>query len=134
MLPIFLSGRVQHVLAVLEIYVKRIVEQGQSTAKAWLGSGIAAPKELSTLYRWMKRLGRCKHLLSPLQNHLMTVQLQVDMKTLQENVLQQPGDLPACWVLAENIIASDPLLAAHRPLTYLNAFCQRTLNVALLDP
>jgi transposase-like protein len=134
-LPVFLSGHVRHVLEVVEACLKAMIDQGYSVARSWSWSAIEVPQDVSTLYRWIGRIGcHCTDVLFHLQAHLLFVQPDFDLNTLQASVLQRQGGIAACWFLAKAIIESDLALPEHTPLTFLNYFCWQKLGVALLDP
>ncbi len=88
-----------------------------------------APQEISTLYRWFKRLIiRCKSLLPLLKKELLNLIPQTDLTELEAIILAKNIDSPyhicrASWLLSEKLLqVSSELLQSEislTPLTFL---------------
>jgi hypothetical protein len=148
LIPTFLFGEVRHSNQTISFYVEQFIKQ-QTTIGKLFGDPKSpnSPEDISTLYRWFKRLIiRCRSLLPLLKQELINLIPQTDLTEFETIILGKNIDSPyhicrATWLLSEKLLeVSSELLQSEislTPLTFLNYFCwQNTGNplLAVLPP
>lgn len=143
LIPTFLFGQVRHTNATISYYVAQFIEK-QTTIGTLFNSPNAptAPEDISTLYRWFKRLIiKCKKLLPLLKQELINLIPQTDLKELETIILGKNMDSPyhicrASWLLSAKLLeVSSELLQSEislTALTFLNYFCWQNTGKPLL--
>lgn len=145
LLPTFLFGKVRHTAETITCYVEQFIEEKATIPQLFSNpNSPQAPQEISTLYRWFKRLVfRCKTLLPLLKKELIELNPQTDLKQLEQIMLDKDMTSPnhickTAWLLSDKLLL---LCEKHlqsensslTPLTFLNYFCWQKTGDLLLD-
>ncbi|MGI0012915.1 MAG: hypothetical protein ACREBU_05660 [Nitrososphaera sp.] len=155
-IPAFLLGRVHYTLATVGPYFDRLAAEPISIATAWKTDTAAGfPLDLSTLYRWFKRLAiRLLLLLSLLEKELLELAPQTSLASLEKllltraachsrptgSVLTLHALCQTTFTLAKHLLRiNNQLLRIPRhqklePLGFLNFFAWQKIGQALLSP
>ena len=143
LIPTFLFGQVRHSNQTISPYVGQFIEKQTTIGSLFNSPGSPkAPEDISTLYRWFKRLIiRCKKLLPLLKQELINLTPQTDLTELEAIILGKNIDSAyhicrATWLLSEKLLqVSSELLHSEislTPLTFLNYFCWQNTGKPLL--
>ena len=87
LLPVFLLGKVRYTSETIAAYIENFLEQQTTISQIYQQSpDQQAPKEISTLYRWFKRLtDKCQQLLPLLQQEIPKNSAKNKFKSLIKN-------------------------------------------------
>lgn len=155
-IPAFLLGRVHYTLATVGPYFDRLAADHISIAAAWKSdTALSFPLDLSTLYRWFKRLAiRLSELLSVLEKELLELAPQTSLQALEKllvtrtachssptgSVLTLHALCQTSFALAKYLLRiNNQLLRTPRhqklePLGFLNFFAWQKTGQMLLSP
>lgn len=145
-LPTFILEKTQHTIEVVSKYVDDFIEKPMTVSelRANIYPTSGAPEDISTLYRWFKRIVvQCKCLLPMLKNKLMQLAPQTNLKELEKIILEKDinSDHHICkitWFISEKLLeVSNELLPTESSLTtfaFLNYFCWQKTGRSILAP
>jgi len=152
-LPAFLLGQIRFGTETLSPYFTPTGRHSLSLAQVWKASPSDGPLEVSTIYRWFRRMRKRLAVLLPLlRDELLNLAPHTDLTALGKILLNDgareartssamlsPMALcQSCYWLSESLLAvSDELLDTKTPLTplvFLNHFCWLKTGAALLAP
>jgi hypothetical protein len=144
LLPTFLFGKIRYTDKTITPYVEQFIKDKITIAQLFKKShSPVAPQEISTLYRWFKRIfHRCKTLLPLLKKELIELNPQTDLKQLETIMLDKDMTSPhyicnTAWLLAEMLllVCSEQLQSQKCSLTtitFLNYFSWQNTGDMLL--
>lgn len=140
LLPAFLLGKVRYTNETIFPYIEQFVEQEISISKIFQQStDNQAPQEISTVYRWFKRLtNKCKQLLPLLQQEIKKHSAKNKFKSLikDTNADSNNNQIQHIYSLAEQLVKLSQQCDAQgsllSPFIFLNYFCWQKTSQPLL--
>lgn len=135
-------GRVRYPEQTLAPYLQH---KAGSAAAIWQNLLSDGPKDVGTLYRWLRRLkARLQTLIPLLQQTLLELAPDTNLEPYQATVLKSmgpPGTLTLCqpgWWLTQQLLVVTAQLKQQQcglsELTFLNYFSWQTTGQSLLAP
>ncbi len=146
LLPAFLFGKIRHTNETIAPYVEVFTEEGTTINRVSQHQQVPqAPKEISTLYTWFKRLNqRCKELLPLLQEELKKLNLQNILQSIiKDNDDSDNHQIQKVYYIAKQLTKLSQQYDCQgkqlSPLIFLNYFYwektgQPLLSVVKLSP
>lgn len=139
-LPAFLLGQVRYPTATLTPYLELAHTESLNPVAVWQLSKADGPADLSTLYRWLRRLrGRLTALLPFLHEELLELAPETILKA-SSKPLPQLSTMALCefsWWFSEQLLTLTDQLLQHTvkmsPVAFLNYLCWRKTGVTLLS-
>lgn len=140
LIPAFLLGKVRYTSETIFPFIEQFVEQEISISQIYQQpTDQQAPNEISTLYRWFKRLtDKCKQLLPLLQQEIKKHSAKNKFKSQikDTNADSNNYQIQHIYSMAEQLVklskqcdAGGSLLS---PLIFLNYFCWQKISQPLL--
>lgn len=142
LIPAFLLGKVRYTNETIFPYIEQFVEQEISISKIYKqppDTEKQPPPEISTVYRWFKRLtDKCKQLLPLLQQEIKKYSAKNKFKSLIKDTYTDSHNyqIQHVYTMAEQLVklsqqcdAGGSLLS---PLIFLNYFCWQKTSQPLL--
>lgn len=141
-LPACVFGRVHYPEQTLAPYLQH---KAGSAAAIWQNRVSDGPKDVTTLYRWLRRLkARLQTLIPLLQQTLLELAPDTNLETYQTTVLKStspPGTMALCqpgWWLTQQLLAVTAQLKQQpcglSELAFLNYFSWQRTGQSLLAP
>ena len=136
-LPAFLLGRIRYGAQTLAPYL-----ESAKPTEVWQQNQSNGPEDLSTLYRWLRRLrGQLTTLLPLLQQTLMELVPDTGLEPYRDPALSFNSYQLALWLARQILAASENLLQSGNtagpqlsPAAFLNYLCWQKTGRPLLSP
>lgn len=145
MLPAFLPGKVRYGAQTLTPYLELIESRSQNPVQVWQQNLADGPEDVSTLYRWFRRLKTSLTTLLPLLSEkLIELAPNSEIEPYQTAVLKTSGELTTLalcqlsfW-LAQQILTVSGQLLEQTPhlsiIAFLNYLYWQKTGRCLLSP
>lgn len=145
LLPSFLLGRSRYAAQTLGLYIELAQSHSQKPVEAWQQKLSDGPEDLTTLYRWFRRLRTSLATLLPLLHEkLLELAPDSELEPYQTAVLTTTSELSpmalcqlSFW-LAERLLSVSSQLLGQTPhlstVSFLNYLCWQKNGWLLLSP
>jgi hypothetical protein len=144
-LPAFLFGQVLYSTGTLAPYFELAQSQSLRPMTVWQQNLSDGPEDVSTLYRWLRRLASSLATLLPfLQQTLLELSTASELQAYQTAILRSSCEphstMALCrlsWWLAEQLLTVSSQLLESTPqistVAFLNYFCWQKTGATLLS-
>ena len=144
-LPVFLLGRVRYGAQTLTPYLELLQSRSQNPVEVWQQNLADGPEDISTLYRWFRRLRFSLTTLLPLLSEkLLELSPNSKLEPYETAVLKTTPDLTTLTLcqlsfwLGEQILDVSGQLLQQTPhlsiIAFLNYLCWQETGRPLLSP